>query len=69
MLRVIIHRTPDVTRICEHSIVKSTTAKEEEEDLVDDNLEKCSVIELKDKLRAMNLPVGGAKGRAYPTDT
>lgn len=42
--------------------MKSTTAKEEEEEeLADDNLEKCSVIELKDKLRAMNLPVSGRK--------
>lgn len=35
--------------------------EEEEEELADDNLEKCSVIELKDKLRAMNLPVSGRK--------
>lgn len=35
--------------------------EEEEEELVDDNLEKCSVIELKDQLRAMNLPVSGRK--------
>lgn len=62
MLRVIIHRHHYATRICENSIVKSTTAKEEEEEeLADDNLEKCSVIELKDKLRAMNLPVSGRK--------
>ena len=48
-------------------IVKETTAKhgqEEEEPInqpVSDDLEKCSVIELKDKLRAMNLPVSGRK--------
>ena len=59
-MRVIIHNHYAI-RICENSSVKSATAKEEEEELVDDNLEKCSVIELKDQLRAMNLPVSGRK--------
>lgn len=35
--------------------------EEEETEQVDDNLEKCNIIELKDKLRAMNLPVSGRK--------